>query len=56
LLVLEFKGEEELPDDTGRLRMASTMEERCAILRDRFGAKLYDDPSLYLGLADMWKL
>ena len=38
LLVLQFE-QDEKPDEIGRLRMAVTMEERCKILKERFGAK-----------------
>jgi hypothetical protein len=33
--------------------MAATMEERCNLLTERFGAKFYKDPALYDGLADV---
>jgi hypothetical protein len=42
-----------LPDDVGaaQLRMARTMDERCAILRDRFKATFYEHPRDYKGYA-----
>lgn len=52
LLVLECKGSEGIPDDVGRLRMACSMEERCKLLRERFGATFYEDPATYAGFAD----
>ncbi len=36
-------------EDMGRLRMARTMDERCAMLRDRFEAKFYQDLKDYKG-------
>ena len=44
--------EEDLPredEDMGRVRMARTMDERCAILRDRLRAKFYEDLRDYHG-------
>ena len=44
--------EEDLLDegeDMGRLRMARTMDERCAILRDRLRGKFYEDLKDYEG-------
>ena len=40
-----------VPDDQeiGILRMARTMDERCRMLRDRFGAKFYTDLNDYHG-------
>jgi hypothetical protein len=42
-----------LPYDEGaaRLRMARTMDERCAILRDRFKARFYENVKHYKGYA-----
>jgi len=42
-----------LPHDegAGRLRMARTMDERCAILRDRFKAIFYEYVKDYKGYA-----
>ena len=34
--------------------MAATMEERCKLLTDRFGAMFYEDPTLYDGLDDVF--
>jgi hypothetical protein len=39
--------QDERPDDIGGLRMAETMEERCWILREKFGARFYEAPGLY---------
>lgn len=50
LLVLQYE-QDERPDDIGRLRMATTMEERCKIMVERFNAKFYEDPASYEGLA-----
>ena len=36
-------------EEIGRLRMARTMDERCAMLRDRFNAKFYRDLKDYEG-------
>ena len=36
-------------EDVGRLKMARTMNERCALLRDRFGATFYEDVKDYDG-------
>jgi hypothetical protein len=36
-------------EDIGRLRMARTMDERCAMLRDRFEARFYQDLKDYKG-------
>jgi hypothetical protein len=53
LLVIQYE-QVERPDVIGRLRMAATIEERCELLRERFGAKLYEDPALYDGLVDVF--
>jgi hypothetical protein len=53
LLAIQFEQDERL-DEIGRLRMAATMEERCKLLTDRFGARFYEDPALYDGLADVF--
>jgi hypothetical protein len=53
VLVLQCE-QDERPDDIGRLRMAETMEERCWILREKFGARFYEAPALYEGLADLY--
>src|SRR3954447_16459116 len=56
LLVVEYQndvGEEKVPMDIGKLRMASTMHERCEMLRNRFGAKLYHDWREYDGFAEL---
>lgn len=42
-----------VPEDTARLRMARTMDERCKVLRDRFQAKFYHDPREYKGYGDL---
>jgi len=34
--------------------VAATVEERCKFLTERFGAKFYEDPALYDGLADVY--
>lgn len=36
-------------EETGRLRMARAIDERCAILRDRFEATFYRDLKSYEG-------
>lgn len=37
-------GESHVPFDISRLRMAHTMDERCRLLRERFGARFSRDP------------
>ena len=49
LLVLECENSES-PEDIGRLRMATNMEERCKILTEAFMARFYQDPTTYDGL------
>jgi hypothetical protein len=39
------------PEDMGRLRMALTMEERCELLRTRFGAVYYEHAEDYAGFS-----
>jgi hypothetical protein len=53
VLVLQCE-QDEKPDDIRRLRMAETMEERCWILREKFGARFYEAPGLCEGLADLY--
>jgi hypothetical protein len=48
LLAIQFEQDERLDE------MAATMEERCKLLTDRFGARFYEDPALYDGLADVF--
>lgn len=45
-------------EELGRLRMARTMDERCAVLRDRFGARFYGDLKGYegFGFFNCWGL
>lgn len=40
-----------VPDDVARLSVARTMDERSRLLRDRFGARFYQDISDYRGYA-----
>ena len=56
--VVEYTAPEEgtLPEvaaDIGRLRMCFTMEERCEMLRDRFGATFYEDPKDFYVFRDL---
>jgi hypothetical protein len=56
VLIVEYQsevGDEKVPRDIGRLRMASTMHERCEMLRNRFGAKFYHDWRVYGGFAEL---
>ena len=56
VLVAEYQnevGDNKVPMDIGRLRMASTMYERRKILKSRFGAKFYKDWRTYSGFADL---
>ncbi len=53
MLVIQFE-QDERPDDSGRLRMAATMEELCKLLTERIGAKFHKYPALYDGLADLF--
>jgi len=53
LLVIQFE-QDERPDDIVRLRMAVIVKERCKLLTERIGAKVYEDPALYDGLADVF--
>lgn len=55
LLVLECDVAEGEPLDIARLRLASTMEQRCELLLYHFGAKFYEDPASYAGLADVYR-
>jgi hypothetical protein len=41
---LEDQDHPSVADDIGRLRMCFTMEEKCEMLRDRFGPTFYEDP------------
>ena len=53
LLLLEGENME-APEDIGRLRMATTMEERCAVMRKRFEVVVFEDPKMYDGLKDVY--
>jgi len=44
-----------IPEDIGRLRLCFTMEERCELLRRRFGATFYADPEEFHFLRDSEK-
>lgn len=35
----------------GMLRLSTTMEDRCRLLRDKLAAVFYEDPMAYLGFA-----
>lgn len=54
VLVLE-KEESFIPDEVGMLRMVSSMEERCRLLRDRLGAVYYTDPRAYSGFSSLYR-
>jgi hypothetical protein len=45
LVLDDFK--DEIPWNIGMLRLATTMEERCRLLRDKFEATYYEDPIMY---------
>ena len=56
--VVEYTAPEEgtLPEvaaDIGQLRMCFTMEERCEMLRDRFGPTFYEDPKDFYFFRDL---
>ena len=56
VLIAEFQnevGEDKVPDDIGRLRMAFTMEQRCEILKTHFEARHYRDWKDYEGYAKL---
>lgn len=42
---------EAIPWEIVMLRLATTMEERCNLLRDKLGATYYKDPRTYPGFA-----
>ena len=55
-MIAEFQneiGEDKVPDDIGRLRMAFTMEQRCEMLTNHFGARYFRDWRLYEGYAKL---
>ena len=54
VLVLE-KEESFIPDEVGMLRMVSSMQERCRLLRDRLGAVFYEDPRAYSGFSSLYQ-
>jgi hypothetical protein len=35
----------------GMVRLSTTMEDRCRLLRDKLAAVFYEDPMVYLGFA-----
>jgi hypothetical protein len=43
--------ESSIPGEVGMLRMVTSMEERCRLLRDRFNAVYYEDTRTYSGFA-----
>jgi hypothetical protein len=51
VLIAEYETEQGLPEDIGRLRMVTTMEGRCQLLRNMFSAKFYKEPFMYEGFA-----
>ena len=59
VLISEFQshiGEIKIPEDIGRLRMALTMEERCELLKTKFGAVYYENPQEYTGFSDQYAM
>jgi hypothetical protein len=40
---------DDTPHDIGTLRLVTTMEERCRLLKDKLGAVYYEDPMSYPG-------
>ncbi|KAL9618506.1 MAG: hypothetical protein Q9160_006762 [Pyrenula sp. 1 TL-2023] len=40
-----------VPEDTARLRLARTMDERCQVLKEHLGGRYYEDISEYEGYA-----
>ena len=58
-LVSEYQncvGKIKITDDIGRSRMAFTMEERCELLANRYGAVHYEDAKEYAGFANHHKI
>ena len=53
LLVLEDIRDALRDRQVGILRLATTMEERCRLLRDRLGATYFEDPMTYPGFAQL---
>ncbi len=56
VLIAEFQneiGEDKVPEDIGRLRMAFTMEQRCEMLTSHFGARYFRDWRRYEGYAKL---
>jgi hypothetical protein len=56
VLIAEFQneiGEDKVPEDIGRLRMAFTMEQRCEMLTNHFGARYFRDWRRYEGYAKL---
>ena len=54
VLVAEYQnevGKIKTPHDIGRLRMAHTMEERCQLLKTKFGAVYYKNPQECAGFS-----
>jgi hypothetical protein len=48
-VLVQEETEYEMPSQIGMLRLVTTMEERCRLLKDKLGATHYEDPMTYAG-------